>query len=253
MNSFIPWIGGKSRLRKYIIPLIPNNAKRYIEVFGGAAWVMFGKDKVPGQMEVYNDIDGNLVNLYLQIKNNCEALQNEIDWLQSRELFERYRSELAADAELTDLQRAARYWYLIKCSFGANRSSFATANKNLAVADELPLYRDRLKGVVIEHKDFKQIIKTYDRQDACFYLDPPYVASEKYYKTNLNTFKMADHQRLNAVLKTIKGHFILSYNDCDFVRGAYKDYNIRSVSRLNLLPSVAENRKEFKEVIITNF
>lgn len=99
MNSFIPWIGGKSRLRKHIIPLIPNDAKRYVEVFGGAAWVLFGKDKIHGQMEVYNDVDGNLVNLYLQIKNNCEALQSEIDWLQSRELFERYRSELAADAE----------------------------------------------------------------------------------------------------------------------------------------------------------
>ena len=253
MNSFIPWIGGKSRLRKHIIPLIPNDTKRYIEVFGGAAWVLFGKDKTPGQMEVYNDIDGNLVNLYLQIKNNCEALQNEIDWLQSRELFERYRSELAADAELTDVQRAARYWYLIKCSFGANRSSFATASKNLTVADELPLYRDRLKGVIIEHKDFEQIIKTYDRPDACFYLDPPYVASEKYYKTDLNSFKMADHRRLNTILKAVKGRSILSYNDCDFVREAYKDYNIRSVSRLNLLPAAAENRTEFKEVIITNF
>lgn len=253
MNSFIPWIGGKSRLRKQIIPLIPSSAKRYIEVFGGAAWVLFGKDKTPGQMEVYNDIDGNLVNLYLQIKNNCEALQNEIDWLQSRELFERYRSELAADAELTDVQRAARYWYLIKCSFGANRSSFATASKNLTVADALPLYRDRLKNVIIEHKDFEQVIKTYDRPDACFYLDPPYVSSEKYYKTDLNSFKMADHKRLNAVLKSIKGHFILSYNDCDFVREAYKDYNIRSVSRLNLLPAAAENRAEFREVIITNF
>lgn len=182
MNSFIPWIGGKSRLRKHIIPLIPANSKRYIEVFGGAA----------------------------------------------------------------------RYWYLIKCSFGANRSSFATASKNLTVANELPLYRDRLKGVIIEHKDFEQIIKTYDRPDACFYLDPPYVASEKYYKTDLNSFKMADHRRLNTILKTVKGRFILSYNDCDFVREAYKDYNIRSVSRLNLLPT-AENRTEFKEVIITNF
>lgn len=76
MNSFIPWIGGKSRLRKYIIPLIPDDATRYAEVFGGAAWVMFGKSKIRGQMEIYNDVDGNLVNLYLQIKNNCAAVGN---------------------------------------------------------------------------------------------------------------------------------------------------------------------------------
>lgn len=253
MNSFIPWIGGKSRLRKDIIPLIPADATRYIEVFGGAAWVLFGKEKQPKQLEVYNDIDGNLVNLYLQIKNNCAELQKEVDWIQSRELFERYKSDIYNSSELSDLKRAAEYWYLIKCSFGANRSSFATANKSLSVADELPRYKERLKGVIIENKDFEQIINTYDRKGACFFLDPPYVGTEKYYKTALNTFKMADHNRLKEVLKAIKGRFILTYNDCEYVRDAYKNYNIRSVSRINQLPADTAARQDYKEVIITNF
>ena len=64
---------------------------------------------------------------------------------------------------------------------------------------------------------------------------------------------MVDHIRLNAVLKAIKGRFILSYNDCDFIRNLYKDYNIRNISRHNLLPVTNENRAEFKEVIITNY
>lgn len=254
MKSFIGWIGGKSHLKNQIIPLIPNDCDRYIEVCGGAGWVLFGKDKVKGQMEVFNDIDGDLINLYKQIKNNCSALQNEIDWLQSRELFKAYRYDIENGAELSDIQRAARYLYLIKCSFGSNRNSFATATKHIYnVVDELPLYKERLKDVIIENRDFENLIKTYDRPSAVFYIDPPYVQSEGYYNKKYVSFNKDDHLRLNSVLKGIKGHFILSYNACDFVCEMYKDYNIKYVSRNNLLPAKLENRTEFKEVIITNY
>lgn len=212
MRSFIGWIGGKSHLKNQIISLIPSDCNRYIEVCGGAGWVLFGKDKIKGQME--------------------------IDWLQSRELFSQYRYEIENQVELTDLQRAARYFYLIKCSFGSNRNSFATAPKTIYnIVSELPKYKERLKSVIIENRDFEDLIKTYDRDSALFYVDPPYVASERYYNRNYTKFNKDDHIRLNAVLKGIKGRFILSYNDCDFIRNLYKDYNIKCVSRQNLLPA----------------
>ena len=47
MNSFIGWVGGKNHLKKQIISLIPDDAERYIEVFGGAGWVLFGKEQHP--------------------------------------------------------------------------------------------------------------------------------------------------------------------------------------------------------------
>lgn len=254
MKSFIGWIGGKSHLKKQIISLIPDGCERYVEVFGGAGWVLFGKEKIKGQMEVFNDIDGDLINLYRQIRNNCAELQSEIDWLQSRELFNQYRYEIENKIELSDLQRAARYLYLIKCSFGSNRSSFATSPKTISnIIDELPYYQDRLKKVIIENRDFQSIIKTYDREKTVFYLDPPYVASERYYNRNYCSFSKDDHARLNTVLNGIKGRFILSYNDCGFIRNLYKDYNILSVKRYNLLQATSSNREEFKEVIITNY
>ncbi len=107
MKSFIGWIGGKSRLKNQIISLIPTDCSRYIEVCVGAGWVLFGKEKVKGQMEVFNDVDGDLINLYKQIKYNCSELQVEIDWLQSRELFNQYRYEIENQIKLSDLQRAA--------------------------------------------------------------------------------------------------------------------------------------------------
>lgn len=254
MKSFIGWIGGKNHLKNQIIPLIPNDCDRYIEVCGGAGWVLFGKEKLKGQMEVFNDIDGDLVNLYKQIKNHCSELQKEIDWIQSRELFRTYRYEIESGMELTDLQRAARYLYLIKCSFGSNRNSFATATKRICnIIDELPAYKERLKEVIIENRDFEDLIKTYDRSSAVFYIDPPYVSSEGYYNKKYVSFDKNDHLRLNSVLKGIKGRFILSYNACDFVCDMYKDFNIKYVSRNNLLPAKPEKRSEFREVIITNY
>lgn len=254
MKSFIGWIGGKSHLKNLIIPLIPNDIDRYIEVCGGAGWVLFGKEKKKGQMEVFNDVDGDLINLYRQIKNNCADLQKEIDWLHSRELFKLYRYEIENQISLTDVQRAARYLYLIKSSFGSNRNSFATTVKCLGrIVEELPEYRERLKDVIIEQADFQQLIKTYDRPSALFYIDPPYVGAEKYYNKKYCHFTMDDHRRLNACLRGIKGRFILSYNDCDFVTEHYCDFNVRYVSRKNLLPSKECSRGEYKEVIITNY
>lgn len=252
MNSFIGWVGGKNRLKKQIISLIPNDIERYIEVFGGAGWDLFGKEQKQGQMEVFNDIDGNLINLYRQIKYNYKELQEEVDWLQSRELFNEYRYQIENNAKLTDLQKAARYLYIIKCSFGSTKSSFATAPKSINnIIDKLPIYQKRLSKVIIENRDFEQLIKTYDRPKALFYLDPPYVDTEKYYSAF--DFKTSDHKRLNTLLKTIKGRFILSYNDCEFIRELYKDYNIVSINRLNLLSANTKNGTSFKEVIIKNY
>lgn len=249
MNSFIGWIGGKNQLKKRIISLIPSETERYIEVFGGAGWVLFGKEQ--HKMEVFNDADGNLINLYRQIKNNCDELKSEIDWLQSRELFFEYRNQIEGNAQLTDLQRAARYFYLIKCSFGSTKTSFATAPKNLnKTIENLSQYKNRLRNVIIENRDFEKLIKTYDRQNALFYCDPPYVGTEKYY--NSVNFKIDDHIRLSDTLKNIKGKFILSYNDCELVRELYKDYNCHCVERANTLPA-GSNEKGYKEVIITNF
>ena len=82
MNSFISWIGGKKLLRKKILEQFPEQEffNRYIEVFGGAGWVLFSSDK-HAPMEVFNDVNGELINLYRVVKYHPEALQNELEWL----------------------------------------------------------------------------------------------------------------------------------------------------------------------------
>jgi DNA adenine methylase len=103
----------------------------------------------------------------------------------------------------------------------------------------------RIGGVVIENKDFENLIKVYDRKTAFFYCDPPYFKAESYYDVSFGT---ADHERLNDCLNGIKGLFMLSYDDHEFIRKMYKNYNIRGVTRANNLSS-----GEYKEVVITNY
>ena len=122
MDSFMGWIGGKRTLRKAILERFPTDeVERYIEVFGGAAWVLFAKEKQAGQLEVYNDINGDLVNLFRCVKYHCGELQREFDWLlSSREQFFDYVAQ-ANMRGLTDIQRAARFFYVVKLSFGSGR------------------------------------------------------------------------------------------------------------------------------------
>lgn len=253
MNSPIGWIGGKRALRKEIIARFPQDGVgRYIEVFFGAGWVFFGRDKQPGQLEVINDRDGDVVNLFRCIKYHRSALQEELEWLVSaREIFFAAMSQLQAEG-LTDIQRAARFFYLIKLSFGNNKQSFTTAAPaNIKQnSDYLAKVQDRLRGVVIENRDFEPILKTYDRSDALFYLDPPYLGTEKYYT---GMFGWDDHLRLAHCLQQIRGRFVLSYNDDPRIRELYGWCTIESIKRLETLSGQGKNQGFFKEIIIRNY
>lgn len=251
MNSFISWIGGKKLLRNKVIEQFPGVEEydRYIEVFGGAGWVLFAKNK-HSELEVFNDANGELINLYRCVKYHCEALQKELEWnFVSREQFFDSKEQINVRG-LTDIQRAARYFLLIKNSFGTDLRSFGVKGKNIDNCIEyLIQIKERLKRTVIENKDFEGLIKTYDRDKALFYLDPPYYQAEKYYDC---AFTQEDHIRLRDCLQRIKGRFVLSYNDDEFIRDLYKDYTIIEVDRQdNLLCKSISQR--YKELIIKNF
>lgn len=246
MRSFIPWIGGKSQLANRIISMFPAKIDRYIEVFGGGASVLFAKDN-HAPLEVYNDANSQLVNLFRCIRFHREELQREISgYVNAREVFEDIHAQINMRG-FTDIQRAAMFYIQIKISYGADGRTYGCNKKNIS-PDYLTDIEQRLKsgaGVVIEHKDFENLIKVYDRPGALFYCDPPYHKTEKYYDAE---FLNSDHKRLNNCLKGIKGQFILSYNDDEYIRGLYRDYNITAVERQNNL-----SRGSFKELIIKNY
>ena len=231
MKSFIPWVGGKSLLAKKIVSMFPDDFDRYIEVFGGGGSVLFAKDK-HASFEVYNDINGQLVNLFRCARFHCGELQREISgYFNSREIFEDIKAQINVRG-MTDIQRAAMFYVQIKLSYGAQCRAYGCDNKNIS-PEYLTEIEERLKsgaGVVIENKDFEDLIKVYDRPNALFYCDPPYRTAQKYYDV---PFSDSDHERLKNSLSNIKGRFILSYNDDEYIRELYKDYNITAVERQN--------------------
>ena len=121
------------------------------------------------------------------------------------------------------------FYVLVKTSFGANTDSYGCSVKKIGT-ERFEEMEKRLADVVIEHKDFEALIKQYDRTDALFYCDPPYHTTEDNYSER---FSKADHYRLNGVLTALKGRFILSYNDDDFIRELYRNFNIQAILRSN--------------------
>lgn len=243
------WVGGKSRLAKEIISIMPEH-KSYIEVFGGALSVFYQKD--PSKIEIVNDINGDLINLHRIIKTRPQSLALELNSiLKSRELF--YLIKQGRLKPRNDIQRAAMYYYLIVMSFGSKKQHFAMSKTRAAkdIYKGFNAYSKRLKHAIIENMSFDKLISSYDNKDVLFYLDPPYVGTESYY-TMPKGFNINEHEKLCEILKNIKSKFILSYNDCKVVRDLYKDFNIKEIGvKYSLNGKVRD--KVSSELIITNY
>lgn len=236
-------------LRKQILNEFPQEMSCYVEVFGGAAWILFAQEK-PMPVEVYNDVNHNLVNLFRCMKYHADALQEELSWvLVSKEQFEQAKEEIN-NPNLTDIQRAARFFLLIKCSFGAKLQDFSGKRVSLSnTVENLDSFKQRLKSTIIEQLDFEKLITLYDRKGTLFYADPPYYEAEGYYA---QSFPAPDHIRLKECLDKIQGKFILTYNDCSFIRELYQDYHMISIERQSNI-TAATAPKSYREIIIKNF
>lgn len=285
MNSIISWVGGKKALRDLIYLRMPREYDRYIEVFGGGGWVLFGKppDKC---MEVYNDFNSNLANLFYCVKERPMALMKELSFLpfNSRDEFvtlrkflamEEFKSEhlaeeleiaahflkepeageirelLSEKAKAGDVKRAAAFYKVIRYSYGSGCTSYGCQpfdiRKTFTILWEA---NRRLKDTVIENKDFEALIRQYDRPNAFFYCDPPYFETEGHYEV---VFRKEDHERLRDTLAAIGGKFMVSYNDCEYIRELYRDFQIEGVTRINNLAQRYDNGSEFPEVLIANY
>ncbi len=248
MDAIIGWIGGKRLLRKVIAPYVPKDIKGYIEPFGGAAWMLLYKDKW-GDLEVYNDLDNRLVNLFMQVKYHPDELIKELDWLvASRKLF----GDILKQEGLTEIQRAARFMFLITRSFGSKGDSFGTSQKRGTSSmynrlERIKELHKRLDMVIIENLSYEKVIDKYDTKSNFFYCDPPYMLGYTYENS-----KQFSHEALRDILKSIKGRFILSYDDNPEVLKLYKGYDIKHVTRTKGI-NRKEGKSEFNEVIIANF
>lgn len=251
-KPIIPWVGGKRRLAKTILPMFLSH-ECYAEPFAGGAALFF--IKAPSDVEVLNDINGELVNLYRVVKHHLEEFVRQFKWaLVSRQIYDWLK--LTPGETLTDIQRAARFYYLQKMAFGGKVSNqtFGTATTSaprlnlLRIEEELSAAHLRLSRAYIEHLTWHECIRRYDRPHTLFYLDPPYWGTEGYGVD----FGLDQYDRMAELARSIKGKMIISVNDIPEMRQAFTGLMIESVS-INYTVGGSGRNKPAKELIIRNW
>ena len=147
--------------------------------------------------------------------------------------YKELKAILLQNAEVTDVKRAVAFFKLIRYSYGSGCTSFGCRPFDVRNCfDTIWQASRRLADTVIENKDFEALIRQYDRDSAFFYCDPPYYETEGHYAV---VFRKEDHKRLRDTLAECKGKWMVSYNDCAFIRDLYDGYFITAVTRINNL------------------
>ncbi len=196
---------------------------RYVELFGGAASLLFTKE--PVALEVYNDLHSGLVTFFRVLQNpeHFRAFCDRVQYVPySREEYDDARKTWAEQQD--PVERAARFWIVSRMSFSGDFGHSWTSNVTAATAGMasecskwnfakgiLPAAHERFRRVLVEHADWQRVLCRYDTPETLFYADPPYVlgtrrGGERY------QHEMPDvaHQELVNGLLQIKGHAVVS-------------------------------------------
>lgn len=221
-------------------------------------------------MEVYNDLNGDLVRFWMMTRDHAEALQARIETLPySRQLYRAYRESLSTDKAMDDIERAARWFYVIRSTFGGGpdltagwgyqvgRSGGHSRAHALRTATALlPLVATRFQDVQIEQQDFARLITTYQTPRTFFYCDPPYIGCESHYAVEgVPAFTRQDHERLADLLNAIPALVALSYYDHPLLERLYPSSRWRRMTwmQTKAVEKTRASRKLGQEVLLMNY
>lgn len=278
----LSYIGGKSKIGKWIVPFIPKNIETYVEPFSGMFWVYFNMDwqNYPNlKRVVYNDFNPLNYNLFTCIQNPKE-LYNAIDSIDCQKFgvsitpphlkqqFIDFQKEIFdPNFKVTskDYLTAAKYVYILTQVFsgskpetssyidlkGKYKSKYLTFKDKLTKVEWIKMFT---KIIEVENLDFEDVIKKYDSPNSYFYTDPPYWKTENYYSNH--DFDRNDHERLANVLKEIKGKFSLSYYDFELLHQWFPESEFRWEKKLFAKAAAAKKGKTQnmgEELLIMNY
>lgn len=250
------YVGGKKQLASRLVDRIGAiEHTTYAEAFVGMGGVFLRRTTKP-KAEVINDASRDVATFFRVLQRHYQAFLDMLRWqLSSRAEFERLNAQ--NPDTLTDLERAARFLYLQKLSFGGKVAgrTFGIHTKAPARFDItrlqplLEAVHDRLSGVWIESLPWQEFIRRWDRPGTLFYLDPPYWGTEHFYGRGL--FGRDDFEQLSAALQGLQGRFILSLNDVPEVRELFAWASIETVE-LSYQAGGAGKSKRVREVVISS-
>lgn len=245
LKSFFSRMGGKSKIAKKLINQFPNpdSYTIYVEPFIGAGNIFF-KKPYQSKTEVINDLDDTIYSIFQGVQKEGQLIEElkPISYLSKEEFMEIKNNPKKSWIE---------YLLLLKLSFFANCRSY---NKSKPRKHNNPIIfkqsnfiklKNRLKNVEITHQSFEKLIKEYNTPNTFFYLDPPYEGSKDYSNT-------VNPQDVYDAVKTIKGKFMLSYNDSAVIRELFKEFNIHTIET-TYNPTQNIKNRIVTELYITNY
>jgi DNA adenine methylase len=241
-RPLVRYHGSKWTIAPWIISYIPKH-RVYVEPYGGGAAILLRKSRV--HEEVYNDLDGDIVNLFKVARDNGEELKRliELTLFSREEYLQAYKP---ADDPVEQARRTVIRAFMGRASTGAtgeisDTGSIATGFRAKTTGcgktsakvwdsypDSLQAVIKRLKGVVIENKDALEVIDQHDSVQTLFYVDPPYLFSTRDAGTDYR-YEMTDqeHIALAEKLKQVKGSVIVSRYRSDLYNELYKGWTVR--------------------------
>jgi len=261
MKGPIRWYGGKGNMVKTLLKYVPTH-KTYVEVFGGGASLLFAK--IPSKIEVYNDINSGLVNLFRVIRDPDKFKEMHRRAYLTPYSREEHKWAVEHCDDGNDVDRAYAWYIMARQCFAGNirtwglnvstSDSFAkNINTYLNSLKRLPQIHQRLFLVQIENNDFRRILKTYDSKNTFFYVDPPYVLStRKGGKAYDHEMTDKDHQELIDLLLDVKGKVMLSGYENDIYKRLDNKWNriVHEAYCTSSAPKQTGNKRQARTEII---
>lgn len=286
-RSCFPWPGNKEKLVPYIIPMIPPGISRCIEAFGGSGALTMAMKPKKGRLDILNDLDNDIFNVYCCLKETSVALMKELKFLPNQgraayrfwegmldhqeDFFKHIKEEkellrqgvylteeqfreleriLEGRAQLFDVQRAAAFLLIRYSSYNGLCSSVGVRIIDVCkIIERLEGIVERMETVFLENQDALALIREQKDPNGALYADPPYWKAEEFYKVS---FKEAHHVQLRDMLIRYPGYSILSYNNVQAIIELYRDdFFIFGLIRDHGLAKT--KGAIYKELIITNY
>jgi DNA adenine methylase len=244
----LSWPGGKSKLLGHILPLIPEHTC-YVDPFAGGLAVFLAKPR--SNIEVLNDLNGDLVTFYRCVRFHSDVLITELEFvLNSRKEF----FDFADQPGLTDIQRASRWFFRNRTCFrGGNLKTFgvsptstgSAAGSRGARMEAIRQLNLRLDRVIVENLDWQKCVDLYDRPTTTFFLDPPYTDCDA---GMYSAWTVADVMAMRERLSRLRGSWIVTLNDNPEIRRVFAGCQIKAITRPK---GIGGQGRPYKELVIT--
>ena len=289
-RPFIPWVGGKEKLIPYIVQLFPPEIKTYVELFGGGGSMLLGMQPKASRLDIYNDLDSDLSNLFLCVRDRLVELMAELKFLpiHSRTVFELfqhflaheeiqwelYHRHLQLEQELLEnreyfteeqaeelrpiLNKRAEMFDVQRAAmfYKCIRGSFSGTVTSFGQRS-LPIVRFMYLMEQASKRLQKVVIENKSATQLMTEKDDEstlFYGDPPYFeaeKLYRMRFRRKLHVRLWQKACACRGYVVLSYNDCPFIRKLYRDFYILAFKRSN--PLSHKKGAQYGELIITNY